>query len=244
MKNTATSKTNGAATTAPLKIPLRMFAAPIEPETIRLPKAGQHDPYFGLTRSCLNSLVLPKAVNNFKPLVRSFVLRRRGARTGVRLVDFQSLKNYILADADGKRHRIKVECDNLTPIRIERAMEQLRQERGVFDQRKAQEARWFVLRLIMGYLSVTLLLAVVLLCRFILFNSQRFPEFTVQTAGAALFVDVLGLLIGVWKIVLKPDFMTKLAVETKEELPNAKKSRSSRSTCRCQSSLLTPAQQP
>jgi hypothetical protein len=217
MKNTATSKTNGAATTTPLDIPPRMFAAPIEPETIRLPKAGEHEPHFGLTRSCLNSLVLPTAENNFEPPVQSFVLHRRGARTDARLVGFQSLKNYIFAHADGKRHRIKVEGDNLTPIRIERAMEQLRQERGVFDQRKAQEARWFVLRLTMGYLSVALFLTVMLLCGFILFNSDRFLEFTVKAAGSALFVDVLGLLIGVWKIVLKPDFMTKLATETKEE---------------------------
>lgn len=123
-----------------------------------------------------------------------------------------------------------MQVDDLTPIKIERATEQLRQEREVFDQRKAQEARWFVLRLTMGYSSVALLLAVMVLCGLVLFDSQRFPEFTVKAAGAALFVDVLGLLIGVWKIVLKPDFITKLTAETKEELADTKKSRTSRST--------------
>ncbi len=107
-----------------------------------------------------------------------------------------------------------------TPIRIERAMEQLRQEREVFDQRKHQEARWFVLRLSMGYSSIVLLFAVILVCSLVLFNNTNFPEFTVKSAGAALFADVVGLLISVWKVVLKPDFITKLAPETQEEIPD------------------------
>jgi len=107
----------------------------------------------------------------------------------------------------------------MTPIKIERAMEQLRQEREIFGQRKAQESRWFILRLTMGYASVALLLAVIIICSIVLFRSSKFPEFTVKAAGAALFVDVLGLLIGVWKIVLKPDFITQLTAETREELP-------------------------
>lgn len=108
--------------------------------------------------------------------------------------------------------------DEITPIRIERAMEQLRQEREVFNQRKSQESRWFVLRLTMGYASVILLFAVIVISSLVLFNSQNFPNFTVKAAGAALFADVLGLLVGVWKIVLKPDFLTRLKAETQEEL--------------------------
>jgi len=108
--------------------------------------------------------------------------------------------------------------DEVTTIRIERAMEQLRQEREVFNQRKSQESRWFILRLTMGYTSIVLLFAVIVISALVLFYSQIFPDFTVKAAGAALFVDVLGLLIGVWKIVLKPDFLTKLKAETQEEL--------------------------
>ena len=108
--------------------------------------------------------------------------------------------------------------DELTPIRIERAMEQLRQEREVFNQRKNQESRWFILRLTMGYTSIILLFAVIVISALVLLYSQNFPDFTVKAAVAALFVDVLGLLIGVWKIVLKPDFLTKLKAETQEEL--------------------------
>ncbi|MDG4551868.1 MAG: hypothetical protein P9F19_04680 [Candidatus Contendobacter sp.] len=108
--------------------------------------------------------------------------------------------------------------NEITPIKIERAMEQLRQEREVFNQRKEQESRWFILRITMGYTSVILLFVVIVISAFILFNSANFPEFAVKSAGAALFADVVGLLIGVWKIVLKPDFITKLTPETQEEL--------------------------
>jgi len=84
------------ATTAPIQIPPRVIATRIEPETIRLPKAGELDPYFGMARSALNELVLPTAKNDFKPAVKSFVLRQRGARTGIRLICFRSLRAYIL----------------------------------------------------------------------------------------------------------------------------------------------------
>jgi len=109
--------------------------------------------------------------------------------------------------------------NDMTPIKIERAIEQLRQEREVFDQRKKHEERWFVLRLSMGYSSVVLLFLVIVISSLVLFNNNDFPEFTVKAAGAALFADVVGLLISVWKVVMNPDFMTKLAPETKEEIP-------------------------
>lgn len=96
-----TSKSN-ETTTEPFEVPPQLVAAAITitPETIRLPKVGGHDPYFGLTRSFINTLILPTAENNFSPPVRSFVLRRRGAKTGVRLVDYKSLRDFILAHAE------------------------------------------------------------------------------------------------------------------------------------------------
>ena len=106
-----------------------------------------------------------------------------------------------------------------TAIKLERAMEQLRQEREVFDQRKRQESWWFFLRLSMGYTAILLLFAVVVLSSVVLFNADKFPQFTVNAAGAALFADVVGLLVSVWKVVLNPTFMTKLAPETNEDVP-------------------------
>ena len=85
-------------TTAPVEIPPRVITAPIEPQTIRLPKPGDRDPYFGLSRSMLNLLILPTRANSTPP-VKSFVLRQRGKRVGVRLISFQSLKQYVHSQA-------------------------------------------------------------------------------------------------------------------------------------------------
>ena len=84
------------ATTAPITVPPpRVVTATIEPEFLRLPKPGMLCPYTGLSRSAINELILPTERNNFKPPVRSFCLRQRGAKTGIRLVAFGSLCEYI-----------------------------------------------------------------------------------------------------------------------------------------------------
>ena len=64
-------------------------------EYIRLPRARERDPIFGLSRTFLNSLVLPTPLNDFQPPVRSFVIRKPGAQTGVRLILVSSLRAYI-----------------------------------------------------------------------------------------------------------------------------------------------------
>lgn len=66
-----------------------------EAEFMRLPPPGQKDPVFGLTRSYLNMLILPCRENGFRPPVKSFVLRRTRARKGVRLIEIQSLREFI-----------------------------------------------------------------------------------------------------------------------------------------------------
>ena len=82
-------------TAAPVEIPPRVVTAKIDPEFLRLPKPGDLCPYTGLARSAINELILPTPRNDFKPPVRSFCLRQRGARTGIRLIDFKSLTGYI-----------------------------------------------------------------------------------------------------------------------------------------------------
>ena len=79
-------------TTDPLAIAVQTQVAP---EYMRLPKAGERDPLFGLSRTVLNELVLPCKRNQGRPPVRSVVLRRRGARTGLRLIDLDSLRGYL-----------------------------------------------------------------------------------------------------------------------------------------------------
>lgn len=93
---------------------------------------------------------------------------------------------------------------------VARAAEQLRQERATFEQARRNEARWFSLRLIMGYAAVALLAAIMFVASYVLFNAEDFPLSVVTAAGAALFVDVLGLLIAVWKIALNPHFYARL----------------------------------
>jgi len=86
-----------AITTNPLS-----YAEPIEvePEYIRLPRAHERDPLFSLSRGYLNLLILPCKANNYRPQVKSCVLRKRGAKTGVRLIDVESLRAYIRKSAE------------------------------------------------------------------------------------------------------------------------------------------------
>ena len=91
-----------------------------------------------------------------------------------------------------------------------RLEERLRQERETFDQRKDQESRWFALRLRMGYTAAIMLPAVALGCGYVLLNHPSFPSAVITSAGAALFTDVLGLLVAVWKVVLNPGSVTRL----------------------------------
>lgn len=71
-----------------------------KPLYLRLPKAGRRCPYTGLSRSTINELILPTAENNFKPPVRSLVLRKKGASRGCRLVSFESLTVFLDRLAD------------------------------------------------------------------------------------------------------------------------------------------------
>jgi len=108
----------------------------------------------------------------------------------------------------------------LNPVIVERASEQLRQERETFDQAKTHDQWWFILRLVMGFSSVVLLVAVMVVSVYILFNSIDFPVQVVTAAGAALFVDVLGMLLGVWKIALNPRSVSKLQPTTQSSIPD------------------------
>ena len=92
--NATTRSTIGEATTAPIQSPATN-GAPATPEFLRLPKPGLLCPLTGMTRSALNELILPTERNGRKPPVRSFCLRQRGAKTGIRLIDYADLRGYI-----------------------------------------------------------------------------------------------------------------------------------------------------
>lgn len=65
------------------------------PAFIRLPKPPSHCPLTGLSRSSLNQLILPCEANDFRPRVRSKVLKGKDAVRGIRLIEVQSLLDYL-----------------------------------------------------------------------------------------------------------------------------------------------------
>ena len=72
------------------------------PVFIRLPRYGQKCPHTGLTRSALDLLTRPQPANNFRPAVKSRLMRQTGVsgRT-IRLIDFDSLVRHLNSLPDG-----------------------------------------------------------------------------------------------------------------------------------------------
>lgn len=71
-----------------------------DPQYLRFPAPGRRDPLTGLSRGTLSELVLPCAANNFRPPVRSVLLKKRGASRGIRLIHVASLLGYLDQLAD------------------------------------------------------------------------------------------------------------------------------------------------
>lgn len=87
-------------------------------------------------------------------------------------------------------------------ITVVEAEERLRQESETFDQRKAQDQRWFVLRLAMGWTAVGILPGVDGICGWVIFNHKSFSSGSVTAATTALLVDTVGLVGTIWKTVI------------------------------------------
>jgi hypothetical protein len=102
-------------------------------------------------------------------------------------------------------------------IDLQRAMEAIRQESVTFDQRRSQDERWFVLKCTMGWISIIIILVIMIGSGYIFFNASSFPLAIVDAAIVAVFVDILGLGIAVWKIVLNQAPITKLEPVTKDK---------------------------
>ena len=69
----------------------------------------------------------------------------------------------------------------------------------------------------MGYSSIAVLLGIMLVSAYIVLHAVSFSNTVITAAVAALFTDVLGLIVSIWKIVIKPDFVTRLAPITQLE---------------------------
>lgn len=82
----------------------------IRPEWLRLPKSGQRCPISGLSRSALNSAILPNKANGYKPQVLSRQIKsHKLASRGQRLVNVDSLLEFIAAQPSG----FQIEEDNI-----------------------------------------------------------------------------------------------------------------------------------
>ncbi|MEY2485478.1 MAG: hypothetical protein QOH39_1126 [Verrucomicrobiota bacterium] len=66
-----------------------------KPEYIRLPKPGTTDALTGLSRSTLAELLVPCEANGHYPPVKSLVIKKRGATRGIRLINYDSLIDYL-----------------------------------------------------------------------------------------------------------------------------------------------------
>ena len=84
-----------------------------------------------------------------------------------------------------------------------RARELLRQEREAFDQAKAHHARWFMLRLVMCYAGIGFFFAIALVLGYLLLHPANYPPAMIAVASTALFVDLVGLVISIFKLVLQ-----------------------------------------
>jgi hypothetical protein len=72
-------------------------------EWIRLPKEGEKCPHTGLSRSSLNEILSETDPATGEKLVRSSVKKKEGAKRGIKLIDRQSLLDYLDKQADAQR---------------------------------------------------------------------------------------------------------------------------------------------
>lgn len=88
--------------------------------------------------------------------------------------------------------------------------EQLRQERETFDILKRQSTEWFKLRLMIGYVCLTLFLIVASCCAAVIFNHDAYSPGATLGANAMLFADILGMAWTILKIVMTPANISQL----------------------------------
>ena len=110
---------------------------------------------------------------------------------------------------------------DFTPILLERETERLRQEREVFNQRKTHANRWFIVQVTMALTAIVLLAGIAVVASYILITSDtsEYPGGVLVAAGTGLFGDIVGLLIGIWKVVINPPTPTRLEPVTQASLP-------------------------
>lgn len=117
-------------------------------------------------------------------------------------------------------HQGKPSANHEVPLAERRALQRLEQEQATFEQKKMQDARWFILKLAMGVLAALIIPTIVGICASILLDQTQ-TESVKILAASTLFVDILGFAATLWRVVLNAASVTQLApvTEAVEELP-------------------------
>ena len=93
----------------------------------------------------------------------------------------------------------------------------LEQEKICFEENRKHFNRWNILKLVMGYSAISILVCIMLICGFVIFNHAKFSEEIVLACLVALFTDIIGLMIAIYKIVLKENNITDFIPVTKRK---------------------------
>ena len=92
-------------------------------------------------------------------------------------------------------------------IALQRALENIRQEREIFDMNKRHANLVFLLRYFICWTAIAIIITLFIGSIYILWNSSNFLEKIVNAAIGALFADILGLAASIWKIILSPNML-------------------------------------
>lgn len=106
--------------------------------------------------------------------------------------------------------------ESATSIANRKKLQRLLQEQVTFDQKKVQDARWSILKLAMGTLATLLIPTIIGICTSIIYDPAQTASVKSLAAGA-LLVDILGLVAGVWRVILSPASVTQLAPVTEAD---------------------------
>jgi hypothetical protein len=94
----------------------------------------------------------------------------------------------------------------------------LEQEKICFIESRKHYIRWNLLKLVMGYSAIVILICIMLICGIVIFNYTRFSERIIFSCICALFIDIVGLMVSIYKIVLKENNISELKPITKREI--------------------------
>jgi len=124
-----------------------------------------------------------------------------------------------LKDQHSDTHYTVPAVNNEHALAQRKTAQRLEQEQATFEQKKLQDARWFVLRMAMGILAMLVIPATIVIC--VLIISDPHQDATVKRfAASALLVDILGLMGSVWRVILNPASVSQLApVTAADEAP-------------------------